>query len=73
VQKNQAHFTADIITDIFRVSTRGSAPNNNIFIDALLNFIAWVRNQPALFYRSILLDKLYLPTCMGYDICSAST
>jgi len=43
VQKNRAHFTADLITELFRVSTRGSAPNNNIFVDALLNFIAWVR------------------------------
>lgn len=41
VQSNNAHFTADIITEFFRVSTRGSAPNNNVFIDALFYLIAW--------------------------------
>ncbi|KIM25150.1 hypothetical protein M408DRAFT_331273 [Serendipita vermifera MAFF 305830] len=41
VQKNHAHFGANLITDLFRVSTRGTAPNHNIFMDALLYLIAW--------------------------------
>jgi hypothetical protein len=45
VQQNYAHFSADLITELFRVSTRGSAPNHNAFKDDLLYLIAWVRNS----------------------------
>ncbi|KAF8511250.1 hypothetical protein BU17DRAFT_97340 [Hysterangium stoloniferum] len=32
----------DIITNVFRASTRGSAPSNNILIDMLLNLSGWI-------------------------------
>lgn len=42
IQAGHAHFAGDLITNLFRVSTRGSAPNHNIFVDAVLHMIAWV-------------------------------
>ncbi|KAG8833163.1 3-dehydrosphinganine reductase [Serendipita sp. 400] len=41
IQKGHAHFSADLITEFFRVSTRGSAPNQNVFKDFLIYLIAW--------------------------------
>jgi len=41
IQKGHAHFAGDLIKNLFRVSTRGSAPNHNIFVDTLLQMIAW--------------------------------
>jgi len=50
IQKGHAHFAGDLITNLFRVSTRGSAPNHNIFVDTVLQMIAWV--GPRSFCRS---------------------
>ncbi|THH13702.1 hypothetical protein EW146_g6544 [Bondarzewia mesenterica] len=43
-KKGQAHITADMMTDFFRASTRGSAPVNNWILDGLIDFAAgiWV-------------------------------
>jgi len=41
IQKGHAHFAGDLITNLFRVSTRGSAPNHNIIVDTALQMIAW--------------------------------
>ncbi|TFK50101.1 oxidoreductase [Heliocybe sulcata] len=42
IQNGHTHITADLITDLFRSSTRGSAPGHNFFYDSLLNGIAMV-------------------------------
>jgi len=42
IQEGHAHFAGDLITNLFRVSTRGSAPNHNIFVDTVLQMVAWV-------------------------------
>jgi len=43
VQKGHFHITADLITSLFRASTRGAAPKNNWAVDGVLDFIAYVR------------------------------
>ena len=42
VEKGHVNITGDLITSLFRSSTRGSAPYNNWFIDAFLDSIAYV-------------------------------
>ncbi|KAG9005748.1 3-dehydrosphinganine reductase [Tulasnella sp. JGI-2019a] len=43
VANNQNHIAYDLVTDLFRVSTRGSAPHhNNFLLEASLGMIAWV-------------------------------
>ncbi|KAF8335049.1 uncharacterized protein EI90DRAFT_3280159 [Cantharellus anzutake] len=42
VQKGQAHIAGDLITHLFRASTRGAAPYNNPLVDGILGFIAWI-------------------------------
>jgi len=42
VEKGQAHITGDLITSLFRASTRGAAPKNNWIIDGLYDMIAYV-------------------------------
>jgi len=43
VSKSQAHISGDLITSLFRVSTRGATPNHNLVVDAVLGLIGWVR------------------------------
>lgn len=43
VQRGNFHITPDLLGDIFRSSTRGSTPQNNVFTDALFSLIGWVR------------------------------
>ena len=43
VQKGHFHISADLLGSIFRSSTRGSTPHNNVFMDAIYGFIGWVR------------------------------
>ncbi|EPQ55594.1 oxidoreductase [Gloeophyllum trabeum ATCC 11539] len=40
IQAGHAHITADLITDLFRSSTRGSAPYHNFIYDSLLDAAA---------------------------------
>ncbi|KAJ7625435.1 oxidoreductase [Mycena rosella] len=40
VQKGHAHITGDMITDLFRASTRGAAPRHNIFLDTIYDMAA---------------------------------
>ncbi|KAG9037051.1 3-dehydrosphinganine reductase [Tulasnella sp. JGI-2019a] len=42
VARGRNHIAHDLITDLFRVSTRGSAPQHNFVMDAILGLIAWV-------------------------------
>ncbi|KAK7470577.1 3-dehydrosphinganine reductase [Stygiomarasmius scandens] len=42
VQRGDFHITMDFIGNIFRSSTRGSSPHNNVFLDAIYSFIGWV-------------------------------
>ena len=51
VQNGDVHITGDLITSIFRASTRGGAYRSNWFLDAILDMIAFVR-----FYVSMFLD-----------------
>ncbi|KAJ7086139.1 oxidoreductase [Mycena belliarum] len=40
VQKGHTHITSDMITDLFRASTRGVTPRHNVFLDTLLDIAA---------------------------------
>ncbi|KAJ7733412.1 oxidoreductase, partial [Mycena maculata] len=40
IQKGHTHITGDIITDLFRASTRGAAPRHNMFLDTLYDMAA---------------------------------
>jgi hypothetical protein len=42
VQNGDFHITADLLGSIFRSSTRGSTPHNNVFMDAIYSFLGWV-------------------------------
>ncbi|KAF8745952.1 hypothetical protein AX14_004247 [Amanita brunnescens Koide BX004] len=42
VENGHFHIVADIIGDIFRSSTRGSSPYNNVFLDTLYSTIGWI-------------------------------
>ncbi|KIY49269.1 NAD(P)-binding protein [Fistulina hepatica ATCC 64428] len=42
IEKNHFHITPDLMNNIFRSSTRGSTPRNNIFLDTLYGFIGWI-------------------------------
>jgi 3-dehydrosphinganine reductase len=42
VEKGETHITADLITSLFRASTRGAAPKNNWILDGIYDFIAYV-------------------------------
>lgn len=43
VARGRNHIAYDLITDLFRVSTRGSAPHHPGFVmEAILGMIAWV-------------------------------
>ncbi|KAI5980831.1 hypothetical protein EDD15DRAFT_2145604, partial [Pisolithus albus] len=41
-QRGDHHITADLITSLFRASTRGSAPRSNAFVDTVLDLAAWI-------------------------------
>ena len=43
VQNGDVHITADLITSLFRASTRGAAYRYNWFLDALFDLIGFVR------------------------------
>ncbi|KAF8238737.1 NAD(P)-binding protein [Tricholoma matsutake] len=42
VEKGQFHITADFLGSVFRCSTRGSTPHNNVFMDTIYGFIGSV-------------------------------
>ncbi|KIK40434.1 hypothetical protein CY34DRAFT_107785 [Suillus luteus UH-Slu-Lm8-n1] len=42
VEKGHAHITADLITSLFRASTRGCAPRSNAALDFVLDLVAHV-------------------------------
>ncbi|KAK7059616.1 3-ketodihydrosphingosine reductase TSC10 [Favolaschia claudopus] len=42
VRAGHAHITADMITTLFRASTRGVAPRHNIFLDPLYDMAAYI-------------------------------
>lgn len=46
VKRGRAHITADFITNVFRASTRGASPYNNVVWDSILSCIGSVRRPP---------------------------
>ncbi|KAI6039569.1 hypothetical protein EDC04DRAFT_3006968 [Pisolithus marmoratus] len=42
VQRGDHRITADLITSLFRASTKGSAPRSNAFVDMVLDLVAWI-------------------------------
>ncbi|KAJ7116443.1 hypothetical protein C8R44DRAFT_854845 [Mycena epipterygia] len=40
IQNGHTHITGDMITDLFRASTRGAAPRHNVFVDTLYDMAA---------------------------------
>ncbi|TFK75849.1 oxidoreductase [Pluteus cervinus] len=42
VEKGHFHITVDLIGELFRSSTRGSTPHNNVFLDIFYGLIGWI-------------------------------
>ncbi|KAI0071744.1 oxidoreductase [Panus rudis PR-1116 ss-1] len=42
VQRGNFHITYDFIGNVFRASTRGSSPGNNVFVDTIYGLIGWI-------------------------------
>jgi len=42
VQNGNFHIVGDLIGHLFRSSTRGATPHNNVFLDAIYSFIGWI-------------------------------
>ena len=42
MESGQAHITGDLITSLFRASTRGATPKNNWFLDGIFDMVAYV-------------------------------
>lgn len=42
VENGEFHITADLITSLFKASTRGSSPRGNALFDTVLDFVALV-------------------------------
>ncbi|KAF5388152.1 hypothetical protein D9615_000466 [Tricholomella constricta] len=47
VQKGHFHISGDLLGNIFRASTRGASPFNNVFLDAIYGFFGWTHNSQA--------------------------
>jgi len=45
VESGHIHITGDMITNLFRVSTRGATPKHNWFLDGLFDMVAFVSIQ----------------------------
>ena len=43
VQNGNFHIAGDLIGNLFRSSTRGATPHNNVVVDTIYSFIGWVR------------------------------
>lgn len=43
VQNGNFHIVSDLIGNLFRSSTLGATPHNNVFMDAIYGFVGWVR------------------------------
>jgi hypothetical protein len=46
VMKGQAHIAGDLITNLFRATTRGATPKNNWITDGLYDLIGFVSSGP---------------------------
>ncbi|KIK01665.1 hypothetical protein K443DRAFT_678203 [Laccaria amethystina LaAM-08-1] len=42
VESGQAHITGDLITSLFRASTRGATPRNNWFLEGIFDMVAYI-------------------------------
>jgi len=42
VQNGNFHIVSDLIGNLFRSSTRGATPHNNVFMDTIYGFIGWI-------------------------------
>lgn len=42
--RGDAHISADFLTDLFRAGTRGAVPRVNFVIEAVYDFISYVRS-----------------------------
>ncbi|CAG8543840.1 13007_t:CDS:10 [Ambispora gerdemannii] len=47
LRRGQYFITSDLVGNIIRAGTRGVAPTNNVVVDALLGFVAWIIAGPA--------------------------
>ena len=54
LESGHVHISGDLITNLFRACTRGSAYRANWLLDGLLDFVAYVRS----FYIVTLIDSL---------------
>lgn len=65
IERGDAHITADLITDLFRSSTRGVTPVNNWLLDGLYDAIAYVCPLIELDVTSIFTQLFRLPHPSG--------
>lgn len=49
VQSGHFHISADLIGNLFRSSTLGATPHNNVLMDIIYGLIGWVRCSIRLF------------------------
>jgi 3-dehydrosphinganine reductase len=43
VRNGNFHIVGDLVGNLFRSSTRGATPHNNVFVDGIYSFLGWVR------------------------------
>lgn len=58
VENGDFHITADLITSLFRASTRGCSPRGNTLFDIVLDVVAWVGPFPDLLDRPCLMRAI---------------
>jgi hypothetical protein len=57
VQKGLAHITCDILTSLFRASSRGSTPHSNYIIDGVYDAVAYVRGGVSAYLPALASDE----------------
>ncbi|EJD42259.1 oxidoreductase [Auricularia subglabra TFB-10046 SS5] len=73
VAAGRAHITADFVTSLFRTTTRGAAPYNNVFVDAVLGCLGsfalpvWRRGVDGLVAKHRAEHDVYLQSKGFYD------
>jgi len=66
VQKGLAHITCDLMTSLFRASSRGSTPHSNYIIDGVYDAIAYVRGEVSAYSSALTSNEPGAPVCCAH-------
>lgn len=66
VQKGLAHITCDLMTSLFRASSRGSTPHSNYIIDGVYDAIAYVRGEVSAYLSALASNEPSAPVCRAH-------